>query len=358
MRAVVTIGTAAALGLVLLSAGPALAKRGGSGGGGEDPPVAADPAISFLTITIESEHGTNVTGDLWVVDADGSNERCIVTGECGRAAWSRDMDPDTDGYQGLLAFGHDADGVGLYTVRPDGTGLTKLVSTDGIPQRVSWAQAAWTDGNTKIAFQARTDTDGDGVLDKNELYVCNEDGSDPIRVTNTPLASERSPSWSPDGLRLAYTVRVDGDADAFVATFAPGDANGPLKDPINVTATGPLATCDVQFLEWARTSNTLVVQDNGGGGVGNLWKVDVAKPGSPVILTGDFYQLLVHNASPSWSPDDSQVLFSADKGQIYWGVLWTINADGTGKTELISSATKGKRGTVIDMRRSAPSWRP
>jgi len=339
--------------LAVLS-GPLVAKGkpGGGGGGGEEP--APDPAVAYLIISGSDVSGmAGTTGDLWVMNADGSNQTRLVAAECGRAGWSIDRDAGADGYQGELAFGSDVQGPGLYRIRPDGTGLTKVVATPFVPVRAAWSPVAAPDGEFKIAFQARVDSDGDGSPDKNDIFLVNEDGTGLINWTNTADASERSPSWSPDATQLAFSEGIAGDTDVLVVELG-SDGPGLLElGRKDVTAAGPLSASNVQWLEWARGSDRLVVQDNGGSGLGDLWIIDVTDPSAPTNITGDYEQLLTHNATPTWSPDDTEILFAGSNDLHNHGSLWIVAADGTSKDELVRRG-RGKS----DVARDAPSWRP
>ncbi|UCE06399.1 MAG: PD40 domain-containing protein, partial [bacterium] len=46
-----------------------------------------------------------------------------------------------------------------------------------------------------------------------EIYVINPDGSGQTRLTNN---YELSPSWSPDGKKIVFTSRRDGNAEIYV----------------------------------------------------------------------------------------------------------------------------------------------
>ena len=88
--------------------------------------------------------------------------------------------------------GGDAD---IYTVRPDGTRLTRLTDFPGWEESPSWSP----DGK-KIAYAryAKGSTDGRQA----NVWVTDADGSGERRLTSGGCGG---PSWSPDGTSIAYT---------------------------------------------------------------------------------------------------------------------------------------------------------
>jgi TolB protein len=84
----------------------------------------------------------------------------------------------------IVFQGLDDDGIDVWAVKPDGTGLTRL-TFDGASLNPSYAP----DG-TKIVF-ARVMDDG-----SRDLFTMNPDGSGITQFTHTP-SSERFPQWAP-----------------------------------------------------------------------------------------------------------------------------------------------------------------
>src|SRR5205814_2505405 len=72
--------------------------------------------------------------------------------------------------------------------------------------------------STGIAFVSTRDGNA-------EIYVMNPDGSAQTRLTND-AASDRHPTWSPDGRRIAFTSTRDGNAEIYVMN---ADGSAPAR---------------------------------------------------------------------------------------------------------------------------------
>lgn len=109
-----------------------------------------------------------------------------------------------------LAFaGHTACCHWLYTVRPDGTGLRRVIA-----QEARWP--AWSVTGT-IAFVNFNDTGATSTELKDGLYTIRPDGSRRRSLFGRYWGTGYKPDWSPNGRRIAFdarqhifTLRADG----------------------------------------------------------------------------------------------------------------------------------------------------
>jgi len=192
--------------------------------------------------------------------ADGGVETRLTENETGEAAPSWSADGEWLLFARRRVPGEDAFELAL--MRPNGAGVRPLVEIDGYGSgvfspdgsRLAWTRCveegneldceiwvaeadgsdarvvvdsqgrdrgpAWSPDGSKIAFVSDRDRNGDCFFHdcwghNGEIYVMNADGSDQTRVTDDP-GDDGSPTWSPDGTRIAFAgLRdVDGAVDA------------------------------------------------------------------------------------------------------------------------------------------------
>jgi len=122
--------------------------------------------------------------------------------------------------QAQIAFVSERDwNAEIYVMDADGNNLRKLTN-----HLASEKSPSWSPDGQSIVFQS----DRDGAKNS-EIYVMDADGNNLHRLTNHP-ASDGSPSWSPDGQRIAFQSNRDGGKNPEIYVM---DANG--NNPRNLT---------------------------------------------------------------------------------------------------------------------------
>ena len=141
--------------------------------------------------------------DLWVMDADGTNERPLIVQDDDQRYPAFSPDGTRIAYTSRNARG-DAD---LWIANADGTGA-RLLYDSGVAD----SAPSWSPDSTRLAFEQHDP----GVSTNGDIFILDVGNGDVTRLTEDP-AHDEGPAWSPDGSMIAFTSqRADALGDVWV----------------------------------------------------------------------------------------------------------------------------------------------
>jgi PKD repeat protein len=215
---------------------------------------------------------------------------------------------------------------GLYKVFSDGTGEKKLTSTNGKNFTSSYT---WSPDGSKISYIENRYDDAAGP--RSDLWVINADGTGKKQLLDTVwYRYHYIYTWFPTGSKILYAEIYEEIGGSYWEMSSDGSnkhnlgnmgiansiAMSPDGSKIAVCAHGP---ADIDYY------------------------IDIGKVGKD--LTSFRPGLITHQTqskqSQIWSPDGSKIVYSDGKSKSYEdenSEIYTIKADGTGKTQLTSDS--------------------
>ena len=229
----------------------------------------------------------------------------------------------------------------IYEIKPDGSQQMVACTSLG-PPVVGMSDSAPTptpdcppsslttpqlDSGTWLAYSASMNSNAD-------IYLLNVDsvlsGKPPIikRLTANP-AADFDPTWSPDGMQIAFRSQRDGNDEIYVMN-ADGTCQTNLTND-SMADWSPAWSPDGKHIAFARFFDnnpfTDVVLINADGS--NLARLTYA-----------------HGEYPAWSPDGSRIAFASARDGNY--EIYVMNSDGSDQTRLTNNP-------AYDM---SPFWSP
>ncbi len=300
----------------------------------------------------------NQTFNVWVVNADGSGTTPLTKLTANNAD-SFGPVRSTDGTKIAFNSSRALDGsdaansnvtFNIWVMNADGSGaipVTKLTAS-GAYSFVS----AWSPDDSKIAFSSSRALDGSDLNGGTEnIWVVNPDGSGATPLTKL-IASSFAPAWSPDGSKIAFNSgrALDG-SNALNANDNPNiwvmNADGSGATPVTkltVIGTNPI------FMAWSPNGSKIAFSSsraldgsdalNGPNDTENIWVVNPDGSGATPITK--FTASGADSFAPVWSPGGSKIAFGTTRAldgsdaanANRTSNIWVMNADGSGATSL------------------------
>ncbi|MBU1670009.1 MAG: hypothetical protein KKF41_12255 [Actinobacteria bacterium] len=169
-----------------------------------EPTFSPDGKWIMFEVAADSGDALERGGSIWKVRSDGTGAVRLTDGPGGG---TDDRQPNWSPDGGRILFQRRAAGSDdwhIFTIAPDGGGLSQVTSGE-----TEDTDASWSPDGGRIVFSS----DGSGV-DAPVIFVTRSSGGKPRRVTGATGWSDSAPSWSPDGRWIAFESRRGSGEDA------------------------------------------------------------------------------------------------------------------------------------------------
>lgn len=235
----------------------------------------------------------------------------------------------THGSNGRILYQQEVNGRSqLFTIRPDGTGRTRLTHAPDESLNASWSP----DGK-QIVFE-RDYAHHAGVM------LMRADGSNVRGLT--PHGFQGDPSFTPDGKRIVFSRTDNGDSVWLMNTD--GSHQRKLKATRNRNRGGSCG-CDLDPIISPDGKTITYVRVIGEFGTNQaLMSIRIDGTGLKRLTPASFEPAVKHD----WSPDRKLIVFTSpgDPGPGESANLWVMRPDGSHRRSL-THYTKGKASAYV-----------
>jgi uncharacterized repeat protein (TIGR01451 family) len=219
----------------------------------------------------------------------------------------------------------------LWTINPDGSGLTNITNTGSDPFEHA---PAWSRDGSKVAYVL------DPLGEYDDIWTRNFDGSNPFGVTKPGQKGSchypGGPSWSPDGQQILFTCDDGSDSEIYKIGVG-GIGLTKLTDNDFIQDGGPVWSPNTSKIAFSRTSP---------GSVNGIYTMNPDGSGVALLIDGPVGS---SSGSLDWSPDGARLVFLSDRDcQTCVEDIYTMNSDGTNVVRVTNSPQNKQN----------PAWSP
>ncbi len=186
---------------------------------------------------------------------------------------------------------------------------SKASTDQHIPPGIMLRAPYWSPDGQRIAFISKIDGDPG-------IYVMNADGSNQIRLSDTEKLWYRSLlSWSPDSNKIAFPSDRDGNLEVYIINIDGSNLTRLTNNPTRDTSPS-----------WSPDGSTIVFESNRDGNA-EIYIMN-ADGSDPMRLTDN----PANDYGPCWFPDGKRIAFSS--GRDGNAEIYIMNSDGSDQTRL------------------------
>ena len=286
---------------------------------GEPTAEATEPALNLGSPLLFFALRTEGSSHIRVQPAGVTAQYPLTSGE-----WD-DRDPVVSPDGSRLAFASSrGGGWDLYLMELATGDVRRLTETKGYEGRPTWSpDGLW------LAYEAYYGDDLD-------IWILPADGGQPaIQLTDDP-ASDLAPTWDPSGRRIAFISDRSGFPDLFLA-----DLDKPVDRFINLSQTPYVAESDPAF----DPTGVRIAYSTWTDGLEQIWLLDASEL-APVEWVGQ-------GGRPSWYPDGSMltaILTAPTRAQV---VTYGLSPNGAPLGVSVAGQLDGLNWTATA---KLPSW--
>ncbi len=233
--------------------------------------TAHTPEWSPYATHIAFELFHDLRADVYTMKPNGSKLTNLTSLSFPNFARTPDWSPD--GTELAYSFQPGSSMTDIYKMNIDGSGETRLTENPAIDGRPSWGLGGW------IAFESLRSGNW-------ELWAMTEDGENDTRLTWDTSKDSRYPDISPDGTKIAYTMKNDGCEDLYLLDLLNGETKQLTNTPDRVESEPT----------WSPSGTKLAFESYLSGGYMDIYVMNVDGSGlSNITGTPD-----TSEASPDW----------------------------------------------------------